>query len=845
MASSRAVVALFATLCLLHAQAQQYSTMSPLPTMSPVLNMTSDAPQGSRSQGKPQSTPDSVSAQGAGIFGASLSTQSGPQGKPPMTDGNMQSTKQQGPGTNQASFNSQGKPPMNGGLASQTGPRGSGKSPVTPGTPPSAGGQGPTQYQPTGMGRQGTKQSFNGNAPNAGGPSLGNATGQAMPGSDGQQIPPMAGFVDAGQPAAPMNGMPNMMNPRGQPGMAFTMGGTKPPKSLAAMSGMKPEMFTKVQSFPKPPMAGPNGMPMMGPDGKPMTPFQSVLEKLRQNAKPETAQCRPDTLTVDCGMLSGIFFKLNEMPFQRADPKQLPMDVPEDGKLVMAVCGYGNQDYVVGKPIQVPLVPTLIRNVGEKAYVSVHIQNSANMAAYAGFILSTPSGAMAPNFLIAPTVLGEIGEHSYVSVNVKRSGNVVFDKTSNFISIELKSASLVGPLIKSYNQKCIEKACLSIDIQESANIFGSKYDAEVSLNYASLVSTQLESKCMEKSMVRVSLEKVGNIARAKSAELEANSFAINTAVKLEEAEASNIAVKSMLSGNILVKEKLELTRVASLFQSGLMVKKSKDTSAKVDFAVVANIFADMVDVENARIISDVIEMSATKTGMVHAMVKGCGNVLSDAVVMDSKARCIDDVLDLDEGVVGTLNLAELRFTCNIRAKNIAIKDESLLIETIMDVGKPDSCAFAVELDGVANTQSGEVTKIARSALLGKMVNIEDGMGPFKTKIDASYAANSMCQAGFGESVLKLEDEAKLVDEVLDVGLETKEPNVVNAVVDLKYVGNAFISSGGSKKFVSSVFNQASVGADNVMIEEKTVGKALKCFLVKMPMGRPISKSPMA
>ena len=554
--------------------------------------------------------------------------------------------------------------------------------------------------------------------------------------------------------------------------------------------------------------------------------FQTVTTEMRRDKEPEIPKCYKSEQTVHCGKLQGIYYKHGDGDFVHAELNNLPLDVPNGQKMIVVVCNYHNSHYDPDQLLKVPLLPKIVRDVGENAKLSVHIMNSANVDSLRGFKMETPENVMEPKFLIGPVVYGNIGEGASVRVKLMKSGNIHFGLYAR--EIELKLASLVGPLVKKFGEKCMEKVCISVDIVESGNIIGKDSFPEAKLKGAALVQPQIWAQCVKESTVSVSLKRSANIIHCEKISYDDHAKSIANLVFSEKAEEVKAKVEIEDSANMVGKLIAITGKESAVMGPIIKMKETENLSVMVEIGKSANLFADNeIKLSGTKVISEVVEVKEIEKGGIMAQIGSSGNLISTyGVSLEGGAKCLDSLIKLKEKNKLTKVMAKAVHVCNVWSRDIEIKDESGLAEYLINAEKPYLSAFSAKFMGVANAQMKRDLKLSKSVLLKSAIEIEDAKGKFLTKIEGSYSANALCYSL--ESAVKFEDESALVLELLEVGLETKEPSVVNAEIRLEYVGNAWAKTHSETTFVKTVFEQDEIGADRVSIGQNKVGKKLVC-----------------
>lgn len=554
--------------------------------------------------------------------------------------------------------------------------------------------------------------------------------------------------------------------------------------------------------------------------------FETVTSEMHHEKEPEIPKCYEEEQAVHCGKLQGIYYKKEDSDFVHVELNNLPLDVPEGKKMIVAVCNYHNSHYDPDQKLKVPLLPKIIRDVGEKAKLSVHIMNSANVDSLRGFKMEMPENEMEPKYLVGPVIHGDIGEGASVRVKLVKSGNVHFGLYAR--EIELKLASLVGPLVKKHGEKCLEKVCVSIDVIESGNIIGKDSYPEAKMKGAALVQSQVWAQCVKKSTVRVALKSSANIVHCSKISFDEYANSVGNLVFSEKAEEIKAKVSLEDSANLLAKTIAITGKESSVMGPAIKMKETENVGMKVEVAKSANLFADKdIIMTGTKVMSEIIEVKEMNKGGMMVEMTSSGNLIATyGVQMEGGAKCLDSLIKLKENNKFTVAMVKAVHVCNIWARDIVLKDESLLVEYLIKASKPYLSAFSTKFMGVANAQMKREMKLAKSGLLSNGIEIEDAKGKFLTKIEGSYSANALCYSA--ESAVKFEDGSALVGEILEVGVETKEPSVVNAEIRLEYVGNAWTKTYSVTEFVKAVFNQDEVGADRVSIGQNKVGKKLVC-----------------
>ncbi len=554
--------------------------------------------------------------------------------------------------------------------------------------------------------------------------------------------------------------------------------------------------------------------------------FETVTAEMHHEKQPEIPKCYEEEQTVHCGKLQGIYYKKGDEEFAHAELNDLPLDVPAGKKMVVVVCNYHNAHYDPDQKLTVPLLPKIIGDVGERARLSMHIMNSANVDSLRGFKMEMPENEMEPKVLIGPVVHGDIGEGASVRVKLVKSGNVHFGLYAR--EIELKLASLVGPLVKKFGEKCLEKVCLAVDVVESGNIVGKDSYPEAKLKAAALVQPQVWAQCVKESTVRVAVKSSANIVHCDKVMFDDHAKAVAPLVFAEKAEEVKAKVEVEDSANLLAKTIAITGKEAAVMGPAIKMKETERVGMKVEVAKSANMFAEKdILISGAKVMSEVVEVKETKKGAMTVEMGSSGNLIATyGVQMEGGAKCLDSLIKLKENNQLTMGTAKAVHVCNIWSRDIGLKDESLLVEYLINAEKPYLSAFATKFMGVANAQMKRDMNLAKSALFKSAIEIEDAKGKFLTKIEGSYSGNALCYSA--ESAVKFEDESVLVGEILEVGVETKEPSVVNAEIRLEYVGNAWAKTHSVTEFVKAIFEQDEVGADRVSIGQNKVGKKLVC-----------------
>ncbi|GKU79002.1 hypothetical protein [Paenibacillus sp. L3-i20] len=485
-------------------------------------------------------------------------------------------------------------------------------------------------------------------------------------------------------------------------------------------------------------------------------------------------------------MYEGIYIQKNGGE-KTAFPSPSPIDVEPNSNIVISISDFRNSTFENFHFDQdsSSLIPSLIRNIGEGASVTINIDNSANVELINTLIVGEKNydenGNMIEDLssiepaLIKDLIIGTIASNSSVNVTITNSANVTLANNGSILHIG--GGSLIESVINvpDSGSTMINAKEINVNIIESANI-KSKTDADrgiLRIYKGQLINEIVDGRVIENSKITINFDRSCNVASLSTTIIDGE--LIDESIDSEDIESSEIEVKFVDTGNVHALSRVNI-----------------DDGELID---------EMLDMENLS--ASTIDVSIVRTS----------NIISPLLSI-YEGELIDEILDGEKYYTSTIRI-DFNASSNFYGKQLFI-EEGELIDEAMDSEISNSSIIKISLNNTGNVDSEEV-KISEGELIDETVDIEDDFT--HTVIDLSITSSAKVSGNKLEII-----GGELVDEVVDAanGIGSSVNININDTGNFNKKGSApsevLITDGELMDEILDVSDSISLSNGNIKIE---------------------------
>ncbi|WP_077320556.1 hypothetical protein [Virgibacillus proomii] len=486
-------------------------------------------------------------------------------------------------------------------------------------------------------------------------------------------------------------------------------------------------------------------------------------------------------------MYEGIYIQKDggeKTPFTSSSP----IDIEPYSNIVLSISDYKNLtiDHFHFDTNPSSLIPSLIRNIGEGASVTINIDNSANVELLNTLIVGEKNYDESNNILedtysiepalIKDLIIGTIASKSTVNVNINNSANVTLANHDS--TLHIGGGSLIESVINipsDSDSTTINAENINVNITNSANI-KSNLDTNMGIlriYKGQLINEIIDGRVISNSKINLNVDESSNVSSESVTIIDGE--LIDELIDSEDIESSAIEVKFVDTGNVNVLTKLE--------------------------------------VEDGELIDELLDMESISTSTINVNVIRTSNVTSP-VLFVYEGELIDETLD-GEGFYTSNIQINFNDSSNFYGKQLFI-EEGELIDEVMDGELSYDSEIKINLNNTSKIDSDEL-KITEGELIDETVDFEDDFT--KTVMEFTMTSSAKVSGNKLEII-----GGELVDEIVDAANGTSSSvNVsINDTGNFDKKGSqpseVLMTEGELMDEILDVSESISISSGNVNIE---------------------------
>lgn len=543
-----------------------------------------------------------------------------------------------------------------------------------------------------------------------------------------------------------------------------------------------------------------------------------------QDAPPLGSRCSKARLRVNCATHVGIFWRIGAAGFQTAltVDKYHAIDCPANTHCIVVVCNFANSESNGDNiPVHKPKIPTLVKSIGEKSTVSIHVFKSGNVKVqkgsylHRGNIMRTGKPALIGNLINTTT----IGAEATIALNIQHSANINLKKSTSFFA---RHAHLIEPLVQSTG--CIKNACLDVDILDSGNVIASGENNHVLLSQAALVQNVIQSQCVEAGSQFVHLRQSSDVRNVASIIMGNSSKLTGSLVQLGLSKNTpTISIDMADCARVTASGNVEVRDGSHLLNSALTANEEQSSKVLLKMENVANKVATSTSGSS---IGKVVNMKGSNKSEVNAFVKNCA-IITSATSKDVKA--IESIVSIDGDAEESTVQATLTSAANVEGDKVEIATQNKLIGTVVHVaGKVTRGTYTVFVTKSGNVRPKSSVSVTGN-LVGGFVNLGDHVDGAHAKVTAKQSANLLCSTDAASSSGSA--NAQVSGLLLEKSAHLKGTNgVLND--DLSVCGNSFVPISNAAKLIDTMVTDTK-SIHQMHLIQSFVGQRLTCSAVPL------------
>lgn len=459
-----------------------------------------------------------------------------------------------------------------------------------------------------------------------------------------------------------------------------------------------------------------------------------------------------------------------KMPFHSPSP----IDIEPNSNIVISISNYKNLtfDYFHFDTDSSSLIPSLIRNIGEGASVTINIDNSANVELLNTLIVGEKNydendrilentSSIEPAF-IKDLIIGTIASKSSVNVNINNSANVTF--ANNDSTLHMGGGSLIESVINVLSDAAsttIDSAKINVNITNSANV-KSKSGTNTGIlriYRGQLINEMIDGRVISNSKINLTMDKSSNVS-SKSITIMDGEL-IDEIIDSEDIISSAIDVKFVDAGNVHALTKLEVAD-GELIDEILDMENIYTSNINVNLLRTSNVTSPILSVYEGELIDETLDGEGYYTSNIQIDFNDSSNFYGKQLFIE-EGELVDEVIDSEISNASTMKI-NLSNTSNIDCDELKIIEGELIDETV-DI-EDDFTNTVMELTMTSSAKvSGNKLEIIAGELVDEIVDAANGIRS-SVNVSINDTANFVKKGSQLSEVLITEGE--LVDEILDV-----------------------------------------------------------------------------
>ncbi|MBH5316325.1 hypothetical protein I6N90_00700 [Paenibacillus sp. GSMTC-2017] len=490
-------------------------------------------------------------------------------------------------------------------------------------------------------------------------------------------------------------------------------------------------------------------------------------------------------------MYEGIYIQTNDGE-KTAFPSPSPIDVEPYSDVVISISNFRNStfDYTHFDTDSSSLIPSLIRNVGEGASVTINIDNSVNVELLDTLIIGEKNydenGNMTEDLssiepaLIKDLIIGTIASKSSVNVTINNSANVTL--ANNNSTLHIGGGSLIESVINvpDAGSTTINSEVINVNIIESANI---KSNPGANMGILRIYKGQLineivDGRVLSDTKININFENSCNVSSVSTTIIDGE--LIDEAIDSEDIKSSDIEVEFINSANVNALTYLKVLD-GELIDESIDSEDIESSEIEVKFVDTGNVNAlSKVNVDDGELIDEMLDMENLHSSTIDVSILRSSNVTAP-ILSIYEGELIDEILDGEGYYTSTLRI-DFNASSNFYGKQLFI-EEGELIDEAMDSEISKSSIIKITLNNTGNVNSEQVN-ITEGELIDETVDIEDDFT--HTVMDLTITSSAKVT---GNRLVIVGGE--LVDEVVDAA------NGIGSIVNISIMDTGNFNKKGS------------------------------------------------
>lgn len=497
---------------------------------------------------------------------------------------------------------------------------------------------------------------------------------------------------------------------------------------------------------------------------------------------------RPSSMS---NMYEGIYIQIDggeKTPFTSSSP----IDIEPYSNIVLSISDYKNStiDNFHFDTDSSSLIPSLIRNIGEGASVTINIDNSANVELLNTLIVGEKNYDESNNILedtysiepalIKDLIIGTIASKSTVNVNINNSANVTLANHDS--TLHIGGGSLIESVINipsDSDSTTINAEEINVSITNSANI-KSKSGTNMGIlrvYKGQLINEIIDGRVISNSKINLNIDKSSNVSSESVTIIDGE--LIDELIDSEDIESSEIEVKFLDTGNVDALIKVEVEE-GEIIDEILDMENIYNSTINVDLLRTSNVTSPILSVYEGELIDETLDGEGFYTTNIQINFNDSSNFYGKQLFIE-EGELIDEVMDSEISNDSKIKI-NLNNTSNIDGEELKITEGELIDETI-DI-EDDFTKTVMELTMTSSAKvSGNKLEITGGELVDEIIDAANGIGSI-INVYINDTGNFNKKGSQRSEVLITKGE--LMDEILDV---SESISVSRGNINIESTGN--------------------------------------------------------
>ncbi|QDS34038.1 hypothetical protein [Brevibacillus brevis] len=451
-----------------------------------------------------------------------------------------------------------------------------------------------------------------------------------------------------------------------------------------------------------------------------------------------------------------------------------PIDIDPNSNIVISISNYKNVTYDnfhfdTGSS---SLIPSLIRNIGEGASVTINIDNSANVELLHTLIVGEKNydendhiledtSSIEPAF-IKDLIIGTIASKSSVNVNINNSANVTL--ANNDSTLHIGGGSLIESVINVLSDSgstTINSEEINVNITNSANI-KSKSGANMGIlriYKGQLINEIIDGRVISNSKINLTIENSSNVSSRSIKIIDGE--LIDELIDSEDIKSSSIEVKFVDTGNVNALTKVEV-KDGELIDEMLDMENIYTSTVHVNLLRTSNVTSPILSVYEGELIDETLDGEGYYTSNIQINFNDSSNFYGKQLFIE-EGELVDEVIDSEISNASTIKI-NLNNTSNIVCEEVKIIEGELIDETV-DI-EDDFSNTVMDLTMTSSAKvSGNKLEIIGGELVDEIVDAANGI---RSSVNVSINDTGNFDKKGSQLSEVLITDGELMDEILDV-----------------------------------------------------------------------------